>query len=50
MVKIKHKLKYIKYYFCDNITCRNKIHFLCKKNIMRMNTQLNNCLKTICYY
>ena len=37
MVEIKYKLKYVKYYFCDNINCKNEIHFFVQKNIMGIN-------------
>ena len=27
IMEIEHKLRYIKYFFCDNIDYKNEIHF-----------------------
>ena len=50
IIKTKHKLKYIKYCFCDNVDYKNKIIFFIQKNIIGMNAKLNNYLKTINYF
>ena len=31
MVEIEHKLKHINYCFCDNIDCKNEVHFFVQK-------------------